>query len=295
MAKLLLIDGDANNLTRHGGTLRRAGHEVLTAASGLHGLDLLDHQTVDVVVSELVLPDIPGLDILLRVRGKHGSLPFVVATRLASARNVVAAMRLGATDVVETPLSAARLLALVRTALGDPEADRGNAQAELSDLADIDEAHAAARWARGVACVANARRDPKTIAGWSRLAYVSPGALKNWCHTAGIAPRRSLVFARLLRAVLLSHGGTRKPQDLIDVVDRRTLASLLRFGGFDLASGLPADAHEFLHRQTLVREPDALREVHRATGLQAVPAPDPTMSSRASIQHRSANIPAETS
>lgn len=272
MAKLLLIDGDANNLTRHGGTLRHAGYEVLTAASGLHGLDLLDHQTVDLVVSELVLPDIPGLHILLHVRSKHGSLPFVVATRLASARNVVAAMRLGATDVVEAPLSDARLLELVRTALGDPEADRGNElRTELPDLADIDEAHAAARWARGVACVANARRDPKTIAGWSRLAFVSPGALKNWCHTAGIAPRRSLVFARLLRAVLLSHGGTRKPQDLLDVVDRRTLASLLRFGGFDLASGLPGDAHEFLHRQTLVREPDALREVHRATGLQHYP------------------------
>lgn len=130
------------------------------------------------------------------------------------------------------------------------------------------EPHAAVRWARAVIAVTDCPSDPKTIAGWGRWIAASSGAIRNWCFTAGIGPRRSLVFARMLRAVIFSEGGTRKPENLLDTVDRRTLVGLLRLAGLPTNGRLPPDVDEFLEQQVLVRDPDALDEVRRALKVQ---------------------------
>lgn len=124
--------------------------------------------------------------------------------------------------------------------------------------------HAAERWANAIVPIIECPGDPRTITGWSRCVAASPGAIRNWCVTAGISPRRSLVFGRLLRAVVLSEGGRRRPENLLDVVDRRTLCGLLRLGGFDHVHLFPTEAREFLERQTLVRDAEALRQIERA-------------------------------
>ena len=126
------------------------------------------------------------------------------------------------------------------------------------------EAHAAARWAQAVVPILDSPRDPRTLAGWSDRIAASPGALRNWCRTVRIAPRRSLVFGRMLRAVVCNEGGRHKLENLLNVVDLRTLATLLRSAGFNGEDDFPKDADEFLNRQTLVRDPDALSEIKRA-------------------------------
>lgn len=125
-------------------------------------------------------------------------------------------------------------------------------------------AHAAARWAHAIVPIVDCPIDPRTIEGWSRWIAASPGAIRNWCFTAGLAPRRSLVFARLLRAVILSEGGRRKPENLLDVVDRRTLRGLLSLAGLTAGGRLPSSVEEFLEHQVLVQDRDALREIRRA-------------------------------
>lgn len=143
----------------------------------------------------------------------------------------------------------------------------------------IEEAHAAARWARALAPVINSTKDPRTVGGWSRLVFVSPGALRNWCRTAGVSARRSLVFARLLRAAFLSQGGHHRPEDLLDVVDRRTFLGLLKFAGLDPDLPFPLSPEEFLQQQMIVRDADRLTEIRRALaecqrlGLPREPAP----------------------
>lgn len=132
------------------------------------------------------------------------------------------------------------------------------------DPREIGEAHAAARWARALAPVITSTKDPRTVSGWSRLAFVSPGALRNWCRTAGVSARRSLVFARLLRAAFLSQGGRHRPEDLLDVVDRRTYVGLLKFAGLAPEQPFPASPEEFLQQQMLVRDADRLTEIRRA-------------------------------
>ena len=156
------------------------------------------------------------------------------------------------------------LLPRIRAALQAAPLDVGTGRSRLVDTPRIEEAHAAARWARALAPVITSAKDPRTVSGWSRLTFVSPGALRNWCRTAGVSARKSLVFARLLRVAFLSQGGRHRPEDLLDVVDRRTLVGLLRFAGIDPERPFPKSPEEFLQQQMLVRDPDRLFEIRRA-------------------------------
>jgi hypothetical protein len=104
--------------------------------------------------------------------------------------------------------------------------------------------------------------DPRTIELWGKAINASPSTIRNWCSTAGIGPRRSLVFGRLLRAVTLSERGMYKPEDLLDTTDRRTLVRLVRLAG--LGRDFPIDLEQFLDHQILVCDPDALLQVKGA-------------------------------
>lgn len=132
------------------------------------------------------------------------------------------------------------------------------------DTPELEVAHASARWARALAPVITSAKDPRTVSGWSRLVFVSPGALRNWCRTAGVSARRSLVFGRLLRAAFLSQEGRHRPEDLLDVVDRRTFLGLLKFAGLDPEQPFPKSPEEFLQQQMIVRDADRLQEIRRA-------------------------------
>jgi CheY-like chemotaxis protein len=257
MAKLLLIADDVDTAAECEATLRTAGHDVTTAGTGTRGLAAFERRAPRLVVSDLQLPDISGLDVLQQVR-RRASTPVVMMTALGPIRDVVMAMRLGAADVLEKPIDAKDLLHTVDTILGEAPEDAGHADA------DGGEAYAAARWARLLAAVIDAPNDPRTIAVWGRLTFVSPGALRNWCWTAGLAPRRSLVFARLLRAVAQSGVRRNTPENLLDVVDRRTLVRLLRMAGFTSPEDLPSEIELFLRRQALVHDQHMLSELRRA-------------------------------
>jgi CheY-like chemotaxis protein len=262
MAQVLLIDDDPGTLHRFSTVLRIAGYQVVTASSGLQGLDVFREGPVDLIIADLQFQDISGLDLLQRVRSEHRSVPFVIATNRGTTQDAVVAMRIGASDFVEKPVSEERLLRTVEGALQSRSTGGQHASA-AKDNAEDQQAHAAARLVRAMAPIMDSASDPRTIQDWSRLTFVSPGALRNYCRIAGVSPRRALVFARLLRAVLLGQGGRHRPENLLDVVDRRTLVGLLNFAGLDPHGEFPTSLDAFLGRQVLVQDPDVLLEIRR--------------------------------
>jgi CheY-like chemotaxis protein len=274
MAEIVLIEDDRDSFEPLRRFLQTAGHTVVTAFSGLQGLDVLARQSVDLVLCGLWLRDMSGLEVLKQLRQTCSAVPFVVvgAAASASARHAFAAMRLGAGDFLEAPMSDARLRQCIESALSSRS--RIEAPSGADTLPGTHEAHAAARWARAVAPIVQVPNDPRTLAAWSRIVFVSPGALRNWCRTAGISPRRSLVFARLLRAVWLGEGGTHRLTNLLDIVDQRTVVGLLKLAGLDPDGDFPTDVDTFLRRQTIVRDPDALLEIKRALAQQQASVPD---------------------
>jgi two-component system KDP operon response regulator KdpE len=114
--KILVVDDEPpiRKLLRTG--LGTQGYEVLEAPNGKAALELLAKKP-DLVILDLGLPDIEGLELLKRIRGAQNSLPIVVLSSRGDEAGKVSALDLGADDYVTKPFGMEELLARMRTAL----------------------------------------------------------------------------------------------------------------------------------------------------------------------------------
>jgi DNA-binding NtrC family response regulator len=117
MARILLIDDDAGLREVLAFTLREQGHEVKTAADGGAGLVLLEGAVPDVIITDLKMPGVGGLEVLRRAHEIDASLPVIVLTAFGSIEDAVAAMRDGAHDYLTKPYNRDELKLTVEKAL----------------------------------------------------------------------------------------------------------------------------------------------------------------------------------
>jgi two-component system, OmpR family, KDP operon response regulator KdpE len=115
-AKVLVIDDERaiRKLLRTG--LSTQGYDVLEASDGKTALEMLA-QRPDMVILDLGLPDIKGLDLLKTIRAAHEGVPVVVLSSRSDEAGKVEALDLGADDYVTKPFGMDELLARLRTAL----------------------------------------------------------------------------------------------------------------------------------------------------------------------------------
>lgn len=97
--------------------LKISGYEPVEAADGLAGLKAARHGGVDLVLLDLLLPKMDGLDVLSELRQTHAALPVIVLTARGSEEDRVRGLRAGADDYVVKPFSARELLARVEAVL----------------------------------------------------------------------------------------------------------------------------------------------------------------------------------
>ena len=103
--------------------LRAAGHDVSEASDGAAGLELMQRSPADLVVLDLMMPGIDGLEVCRRLRS-GGDVPIVMLTALGGEQDRVVGLELGADDYVTKPFSSRELVARVRAVLrrrGEPE------------------------------------------------------------------------------------------------------------------------------------------------------------------------------
>jgi DNA-binding NtrC family response regulator len=125
--KVLVVDDDDTLRTLLARELARLGHRVSAAATGAEGVASALQGEPDVVLLDLSLPDLPGLDVLRRLRAECPASQVVVLTAHGSVDSAIAAMRLGAYDYLQkpSPLQAVELSlqrALERRQLGEENA-----------------------------------------------------------------------------------------------------------------------------------------------------------------------------
>src|SRR5512134_1231744 len=92
--------------------VKRSGFDVLTTESGAKGLDILrapGGATIELVVLDLMMPEMGGIEFLEHLQGVRGDLPVIVQTSQGSIETVIKAMRAGADDFVVKPVSPERL------------------------------------------------------------------------------------------------------------------------------------------------------------------------------------------
>jgi DNA-binding response OmpR family regulator len=116
-ATILLVEDDPSLLAGLALNLRKAGYRTRTAADGAAALASLESERPDLVLLDLMLPGVDGLEILSHIRSTDASLPVVVLTALGGEDDKIRGLDVGANDYVTKPFSIAELLARVRAAL----------------------------------------------------------------------------------------------------------------------------------------------------------------------------------
>jgi two-component system KDP operon response regulator KdpE len=116
MSRVLVVDDEPQILRALGINLRARGYDVDLAPDGEHALDLAARHHPDVVVLDLGLPGMGGVDVIRGLRG-WSSVPIVVLSVRDAERDKVAALDAGADDYVTKPFGMDELMARLRAAL----------------------------------------------------------------------------------------------------------------------------------------------------------------------------------
>ena len=105
-AMLLVVDDDEGNRDVLGRLLQSKGHAVVLAGSGPEALEIVRTQPVDLVLLDIMMPGVSGLDVLRALRASHppDALPIIMATAKDQPQDVVEALKMGANDYVIKPL-----------------------------------------------------------------------------------------------------------------------------------------------------------------------------------------------
>jgi DNA-binding NtrC family response regulator len=114
---ILVIDDDPLVLGSLGARLRKAGFQTIEADRGETGLERLRADAVDLVLCDMTLPTMSGLEVLRGVKEARPELPVVIMTAYGSIENAVAAMRDGAVDYVTKPIDDFVLVQRIRRIL----------------------------------------------------------------------------------------------------------------------------------------------------------------------------------
>ena len=113
---VLLVDDEAEFLAALTPALERRGMQVSTAGNGREALDALAGAEVDVVVLDLNMPLMAGMETLEEIKRVHPLVEVVVLTGHGSLKNAVEAIRLGAFDFLEKPAEVEGLTVKIREA-----------------------------------------------------------------------------------------------------------------------------------------------------------------------------------
>jgi two-component system phosphate regulon response regulator PhoB len=139
--KILIVEDEPDILEVLGYNLRQAGFEVHTAAEGEEGLRLAEEKTPDLIVLDLMLPGMDGLELcrLLKQRDPLRRVPVLMLTAKAEEVDRIVGLELGADDYVTKPFSprelVLRIKAILRRAAGKTEEEEEEGRIEIGPLA----------------------------------------------------------------------------------------------------------------------------------------------------------------
>jgi CheY-like chemotaxis protein len=242
---VLLVDDDAGTRETMEIGLSQLGFHVLTARTAHDAVTIATRRRIDCLLVDHQLPDMIGTDFVRTVRSRGVNAPFAVISGFLAVPAVVDAMRLGARSVLEKPIDVEQVAVVLADMVGSAGA--------LDDPTAGGPGSVAARWAGHAEKACQCASDPKTLEHWARAAGVSYSSLCETCRLLSIRSHDARDFVRVLRALMHARRLECPAEALLDVCDRRTLATLLHrsgvehkyeFGDYSVSS--------FLERQTFI-------------------------------------------
>lgn len=137
---VLVVDDEASVVEVVGLYLRREGYKVRTASDGRQALRAIENQPPALVVLDLMLPEVDGIEILRRLRSESGlTVPIIMLTARGQETDRIYGLEMGADDYIVKPFSPAELVARVNAVLrrshaADQAAQESTSKITFSDL-----------------------------------------------------------------------------------------------------------------------------------------------------------------
>ena len=122
MKHVLVVDDERDILTCLDEALTGEGYRVSAALSGAEALDVLATDVPDLIILDLRMPNMSGLELLQIIRRKHARLPIIICSALSKYRNDYDIIRANVSAFVDKPIDLDKLLATVRVLVADDRA-----------------------------------------------------------------------------------------------------------------------------------------------------------------------------
>src|SRR3989344_5150096 len=109
MSKILVVDDEKGVRDFLRETLEIYGHEVTTAETAVLGLENLEKNTYDLIISDIRMPGISGIRFLEQVRARYSQTPMILLSAYTTVEEAVYATKIGAADYITKPITPAAL------------------------------------------------------------------------------------------------------------------------------------------------------------------------------------------
>src|SRR2546430_781219 len=116
-ARLLVVEDEPNILELLSASLRYAGFDVVTAAAGNEAVQAAQRHRPDLIVLDVMLPDMDGFEVLHRVRGGGARTPVLFLTARDATEDKIRGLTLGGDDYVTKPFSLGEVIARIQAVL----------------------------------------------------------------------------------------------------------------------------------------------------------------------------------
>jgi two-component system OmpR family response regulator len=140
-ARLLVVEDDPNILELLSASLRFAGFAVTSATSGAEAVTAAGEHRPDLIVLDVMLPDLDGFEVVRKLRAGGSRTPVVFLTARDATEDKIRGLTLGGDDYVTKPFSLEELTARIRAVLRRTGGDRESAKIAFSDLELDEETH----------------------------------------------------------------------------------------------------------------------------------------------------------
>ena len=140
-ARVLVVDDEANITDLVGTALRYVGFEVATAATGREALERARAFRPELIVLDVMLPDLDGFEVTRRLRAEGLRIPVLFLTARDATEDKVAGLTIGGDDYVTKPFSLEELVARVRAVLRRAGVGEAPARLVFADLELDDDTH----------------------------------------------------------------------------------------------------------------------------------------------------------
>ena len=256
-ARVLLVDDDDGTRETYQRVLRLAGYDVVTASAGRDAIAALHTYHIDLLLTDVHMPDVSGLEVLAEAKERDPALPVVVYSAAGSTALDRAAHHLGA---IHFSWSLWDCESVVRIA----EQFRRPADAATQATGGV--GPATVRWVGIVVPVVDSGDDVPTLVQWSDLIAHSVTTIKRYCRACGVRAADSLNFARALRVVRAGHRAPAEWYNALNILDPATMKSFRTRAGVERHSG-HFSVLTFLVDQTFVQNETLLNAIRAALDL----------------------------